>query len=289
MIFRNWRLVAAALSLLGLPTAAHAAPALWEVGDADSKVWLFGSFHLLPPDLQWRTELFDQALAAADNVYFETNVSPESQAGLMAETFRRGISTLGEKLTDSLNPTEAKTLIKKAKGIGVNIGALQAMRPWLATTTIAVAATVNAGYDPESGVDIRLQGEIPSVRQRFFETNAEQLAFLADAPQAEQVSQLVSTLGQLDELKTSMTAMLGAWSNGQPETLSNLFTAELAGDPAFTNRLIYDRNTKWVQSIKGLLANNEQDLIVVGAGHLLGDRSVVDLLGKAGFTVKRLQ
>lgn len=289
MTFRNWRLVAATLSLLGFPLAAHGAPALWEVSDADSKVWLFGSFHILPPDLHWRTPVFDQTVAGADHVYFETNVSAESQAGLLAETFRRGISPLGEKLTDSLDPAQAKTLIKKARSIDVNIGALQAMRPWLATTTIAVAATVKAGYDPESGVDIRLQSEIPPERQRFFETNAEQLAFLADAPVAEQVTQLVTTVSQLEELKTSMTRMLGAWSNGQPETLSDLFTTEMAGDPAFVDRLIYNRNAKWVQSIKKMLASNEQDLIVVGAGHLLGDRSVVDLLGKAGFTVKRLQ
>jgi uncharacterized protein YbaP (TraB family) len=53
--------------------------------------------------------------------------------------------------------------------------------------------------------------------------------------------------------------------------------------------MVRDRNAKWVTAITGLLADNHQDLIVVGAAHLSGDGSVIDLLGKAGFTVQRIQ
>lgn len=281
--------VAAILQVLGTAQPATAAPALWEVSDADSKIWLFGSFHLLPPDLKWRTQVFDRTLQSATHIYFETDVGDAAQGALLGETFRLGINPVGVRLTDSLNAAQASTLTQTTTAAGIDLGSLQAMRPWLATITIAVAATVEAGYDPRSGVDMQLQREIPQERQRYFESTSEQLGFLANAPQAEQTAQLIDTINQLDQLKTSMAAMLDAWSTGKPETLSTLFTADLGGDRAFSDRLIHDRNANWVKTLKTLLASNQQDLIVVGAGHLLGDRSVVDLLRKGGFTVTRLQ
>ena len=60
------------LGLLGLaalagssaaPARTHQArPALWEVSDADTKIYLFGTIHLLPSDYQWRTPALNRAL-----------------------------------------------------------------------------------------------------------------------------------------------------------------------------------------------------------------------------------
>ena len=41
-------------------------PALWRIADADSEIWLFGSVHLLPDDLNWRGPRLNAAFAAAD-------------------------------------------------------------------------------------------------------------------------------------------------------------------------------------------------------------------------------
>ena len=87
---------------------------------------------------------------------------------------------------------------------------------------------------------------------------------------------------------TSRTAQ-GAWAAGTPDVMADAFFDDLAGYEAFTQRLIFDRNKTWATKINTMLAHNEQDLIVVGAGHLMGDGSVVDLLEKDGFEVTRLQ
>ena len=283
------RLLMIASAMLATPLGAHAAPALWQVSDGDSKIWLFGSVHLLPPDVEWRTEVFDKVLAGADKVYFETDVGPNAATSILARTFEIGMNPLGTTLSSQLPPADADALRAMTAKMELPVGMLQAMKPWLAANTIVSAAAVTAGYDPQSGVDIVLQNELPEGRKAYFETGDQQLDFLAGAPQAEQVAMLIDTVGQADQLSGKLDDMVTAWAAGTPEILADAFFDELAGYEAFAQRLIYDRNNTWLTRIDAMLANNEEDLIVVGAGHLIGDGSVIDLLDKQGFRIKRLQ
>ncbi len=52
-----------------------------------------------------------------------------------------------------------------------------------------------------------------------------------------------------------------------------------------TEILLYQRNINWVNKLKDLLANNTL-VIAVGAGHLPGERGVINLLKKAGYKVE---
>lgn len=283
------RLTAAVALVFGLALPAQAAPALWKVSDADSSIWLFGSVHVLPEAAMWRTKLFDDTLNTADKVYFETDVGPDAQVELAVIGMTRGIYTDGTLLTSVLGAPEQKVLRKVAKQLNVPIGSLLAMRPWLAANTISVAAILAEGYSAQ-GVDMVVQGELPGTRKGYFETGAEQLEFIAGAPEAEQIAMLGSTLNEIDQLPEMMDQMFAAWLAGEPDKLIELFMAELAGpNKAFMERLIYERNQNWMTPIKTMLSGNEAALVIVGAGHLMGERSVVDLLEKDGFTVERIQ
>ncbi|MDB5588602.1 MAG: TraB/GumN family protein [Devosia sp.] len=283
------RVLAVATSLLAAAVPANAAPALWEVSDGDSKIWLFGSFHLLPPATEWRTDIFERTMAGADRVYFETDVGSAVQGAILAKAMAMGLNPLGTTLSSQLDTADATTLRSTITRLGLPVGTIQAMQPWLATNMISTAVIVALGYDPNSGVDIALQRELPRERKAYFETSDEQLSFLASAPQEEQVGMLVDTLDKLDYLPGQLDAMVTAWAAGTPDVMADAFFDDLAGYDAFTQRLIFDRNQTWVAKIDTMLADNEQDLIVVGAGHLVGDGSLVDLLEKSGFSVKRLQ
>lgn len=287
--FHHVRVLATTTALLAAAAPAHAAPALWQVSDADSKIWLFVSFHLLPPATEWRTDIFDRTMDGADRVYFETDVGDVVQGTILAKAMALGLNPLGTTLSSQLDTTDAAVLRSTIAELGLPVGTIQAMQPWLATNMISTAVIVALGYDPNSGVDIALQRELPPARKGYFETSDEQLNFLASAPQEEQVGMLVDTLDKLDDLPGQLDAMVTAWAAGTPDVMADAFFDDLAGYDAFTQRLIFDRNKTWATRINTMLADNEQDLIVVGAGHLMGNGSVVDLLEKAGFQVTRLQ
>jgi uncharacterized protein YbaP (TraB family) len=276
--------------LLALAAPAQAAPALWSVSDDDSTIWLFGSFHLLPPDLEWRTDLFSETLAKADVVYFETDVGPAAQATLGAKSFELGLRDDGKFLAQAL-PPDVEALLREVSGeYAVPMPLLNTLKPWLASITLTAAVAQRAGLDPNSGVDIVLQREVPAERQAYFETGEEQLALLADGSEQEQTEMLAATLAEVGGMSKMLSKMISAWTRGTPENLAAYFMEDLGTDEAVVmDRLIYDRNERWAETLKGVLAENKSALVVVGAGHMIGDRGVQALLEDAGFEVQRLQ
>jgi uncharacterized protein YbaP (TraB family) len=278
-----------ALATLGLALPAQAAPAMWEVRDDDSAIWLFGSFHILPSDTPWRTELFDTILDDAETVVFEADVRPAAMAQVGAEAFVRGVYADGTLLTDALDEALEARLREKAAAIELPMGSILAMRPWMATNTITVQALAVEGYGAQ-GVEFVLQPELTDTRLGFLETGDQQLDVLAGAPEDEQVAMLAATLDELDTLPKLMDKMLDSWVNGTPDELGELFLMEMGGfETAFLDRLIHARNQNWLAPLETMLAENHENLVIVGAAHLIGDGSVLDLLEQAGYAVERIQ
>ncbi|MEO8547239.1 MAG: TraB/GumN family protein, partial [Sphingomicrobium sp.] len=101
------------LALLGLaamagcatvpePAVAGGRPALWQVADRDTTVYLFGTIHLLPKDYHWRTVAFDKAVAGSQGLVVETivdNANPQALAAELAQLgFRDGLPPLATRV-----------------------------------------------------------------------------------------------------------------------------------------------------------------------------------------------
>ncbi|MFT5127346.1 MAG: hypothetical protein ACI8W8_000949, partial [Rhodothermales bacterium] len=78
------------------------------------------------------------------------------------------------------------------------------------------------------------------------------------------------------------------WKAGDLEVLAELIGEMSKGDSSIHEALFLKRNRDWIGKIKPMLESEEDHLIVVGAGHLVGEGSVIDLLEKAGYTLQRL-
>lgn len=283
------RLLAGAAITVLATASGLAAPALWKVSDSDSSVWLFGSIHLLPAGTEWRTPDFEQLLTKVDRVYFETNLAPEAQPEILRLTAEKGFATDGRLLSDRIDPELMQKVRDAAELYDVPMPTLLAMRPWLAASTLSVAALTQAGYDPTEGVDTILQLEVDTDRQGFLETAEEQIGFLA-GDESTEVQMLEGTVAEADRMVEMIDEMKAAWLEGNPESLGDVFMAEAgAYGEAFMEVLIDQRNQNWAVKIESMLAENEQALIVVGAGHLIGDTSVVKLLEEKGFSSERVQ
>ena len=284
------RLALGALAWTLSAIACMAAPALWQVRDADSSVWLFGSVHLLSPETNWRSTTLDKAIDKADRVYFETDLSAEAQVRITALTFELGFNKDGQLLSDVIGPELTDRVREAAESYGIPMAALLTMRPWMAAMTLSSGPMLDSGYDAALGVEAVISAQVPGGRQAYLETPEQQLDFLAGGSLNEQIGMLEATLDTLGAMQTDLDALVNAWAAGQPEELGALFTEQMGDfDQGMVDRLIDLRNANWVDQIDAMLERNENALIVVGAAHLTGTSSVVRLLETRGYISKRVQ
>jgi uncharacterized protein YbaP (TraB family) len=70
-----------------------------------------------------------------------------------------------------------------------------------------------------------------------------------------------------------------------------ILTRSISEDKRFSfifEKLIYERNRKMASKIKDFLRTGETYFVIVGAGHLVGDRGIIEILKGKGCHVEQL-
>jgi uncharacterized protein YbaP (TraB family) len=98
---------------------------------------------------------------------------------------------------------------------------------------------------------------------------------------------LAQTLRDTVIWKTQFDELAKAWSIGDTKAMDKLVADNFRDFPQLQKKLVADRNRAWVGSIEKHLRGNKDVLVIVGAAHLIGKDSVVELLTKKGFKVEQ--
>lgn len=267
--------------------AASAEPAVWVVKSPTATVVLFGSVHLLPPDLVWEPARLKTALAAANDVWFEIPIDDASNLAASQAALAAGLQPTGKSLSTLLSHRDQSRLARAAQVCGLPIEGLDRLQPWLADVTISVASYRLAGAVVEDGVERQLSAAIrPDVTRRAFETPLEQIGYLAAAPVPDQVASLRETLDELAEGPESYKRLVRAWMAGDARAIRReALRPMMSQAPGVYKSLVADRNHRWVETITARLQGSGEAVVVVGVGHLVGPDGVPALLRARGFTV----
>lgn len=276
--------------------ALEADPAIWRIASEGGDVYLFGTVHILPPQLEWRTDAINAALAASDRIYFEADVlSPESQAEMTALIPQLGVNAPGVTLSSLISEEAQANLALLAQRLGAPAGALETsldpLQPWLAGLTVAILQIQAAGYDPSSGVEYRLKaaGDEAGASYGYFETVEQQLRFFADMPIETQIADFENGLTQALEDPGLLDRMVQAWATGDTDTLDTVMNESMRDASAdLYDVLIVQRNENWIPLIEQILDSGESAFIAVGAGHVTGLQGLISLLQARGHTVERI-
>jgi uncharacterized protein YbaP (TraB family) len=266
-------------------------PAMWRVKGAHGTVYLFGSIHVMKPNVVWETAKVKSAFAASDVLYVEiANLDDPAAVAPLAMQFG---TDLAHPLSTKLSKEDVALLDAAAKSMGMSgEGMLEPMQPWLVSQSLELLPILKGGYDPSNGIDMKLLAEAKAAQKpvKGFETMADQVHLLADAPQAQQVELLHKQLTELDKAAAEMNDLVTAWEHGDVDKIGKMENDELAAKyPADYKRLVIDRNRRWTATLDGLLKDPATGsvFVVVGAGHLAGPDSVIKMLEKDGWKVER--
>jgi uncharacterized protein YbaP (TraB family) len=272
-------------------TSSAPKPALWQVSDRDTTVYLFGTIHLLPRNSTWRTKKFDDAVQRSQSLVLETlidNANPQQLAGLMSQMgFRAGLPPIATRVSAEKRPqleaAIARTRIPRAM--------FDRMETWTAAFTLMGVQFAELGLQGEQGVETVLKQSFTAASKPVgeLETNREQLAFFDTLPEQAQRGLLEGSIENPGNVRGKFDGMLNAWLSGDVESIAETFNHDLQNSPELRAALLTRRNYSWSQWIERRMAQPGTLMIAVGAGHLAGDISVQRYLESRGYRVKRIQ
>lgn len=289
IVWARWACGAIAAAAMGMAAVQPAAakPPMWEVTDADSRMVLFGTVHVLRPDTQWKSEEMRKALETAEEVWFEVDPIRLEDPVLMGRMVPLMLDT-NNPLSSRLDPALYKRFGAMAAELGAQPAQLDPFKPAPAAVMLAGVAMVRAGYSPDSGVDKALRRLVPDSAVRELETAEQQIRFIADLPDDVQVALLEATLDDMAELG-HLDKVVASWAAGDISGLEDVFVADLLNEhPHAYEVFVRARNLAWADAMEAELKKSGTDFVAVGALHLVGPDALPKLLADRGYTVRRI-
>lgn len=268
-----------------------ARPALWEVSDPDTRIYLFGTIHLLPQDLKWRTPAFDKAVSAAQQLVVETIVdqqNPQSIAAAEASLgFKQGLPPIAQRVP-AAQRARLRAAIAKS---GAPEKVFDQMKTWLAAITLLSVQFKDMGLHGKDGPEEILRQQFLLAHKPIgeLETNVEQFGYFDQMSEKAQRELLEGALEPQGNTDKEFGGMLSSWSKGDVNGIAVTFNRELSQSSEIRKLLLQERNANWAKWIEQRMVQPGTILVAVGAGHLAGKDSVVAKLRTDGYKVRRLQ
>lgn len=273
----------------GQPTKpVDADPAIWVMRDADTTIYLFGTVHVLKPEIAWFNDEVKQAFDRSDELVLEMiEPAPEQMAGLVA---RLAYNPEGPTITSLLSPKDRARYISTAQREGVQWQNIDKFDPWMAAVTLSTTPLKRLGYDAKSGAEDVLNRAARDSGKRIvgLETAEQQLGYFDSLPRDLQVKYLNSAVEELPTMPRQFATLIKSWSKGDAQAIGREMNSSLDKTPELAKVLLYDRNRRWADWIVQRMEQPGTVFIAVGAGHLAGKGSVQDDLAQRGLKAERV-
>jgi uncharacterized protein len=268
------------------PVQAH--PAMWMVHGPKATIYLLGAIHVLPPQMRWRTPAISAALNAADRFVFEIPMDASQKTDIQDFIKDNGFLPPGMALPSLLNAEARKDYIAALKLTHVSPEKLTPMRPWLALLVLETGMVTQQNFSADTGLDRQVYGiavKKSGVSFRAFETPEQQLKLLMPEDQSLEIQEFDAGLKEMLNETLSVNDLVTAWARGDVNTLNQLMNSGFKENPKAEKTLFEDRNRAWLAQLEKMLNERHVFFVTVGAGHLVGPKSVTALLRGEGYRV----
>ncbi|HTW34856.1 MAG TPA: TraB/GumN family protein [Rhizomicrobium sp.] len=267
-----------------------ATPAMWVVHGPRGTAYLLGSIHALPKNIDWQTPEIAAAMKRADTFVFEIPMDTESRTQLTQMFQSNGFLPVEVSLPsyfDRQMRDNYRHVIFLTHADPTNI---VYMRPWLAAMALQGAADGETGLIAAEGVDNKVyaQAVARGVKNfRALETGEFQFRLLmGDGNINEEMTRLRRTFATIiASHKDIISGLLAAWEKGDTTALATYGAGSSGMSPEYRKAFLEDRNRRWVPQIEAMLNEKHTYFITVGAGHLVGNTGVPNLLREKGYRV----
>lgn len=263
---------------------------LFEIKSGKNTAYLFGSIHIAKADFYPMSPKVEAAYLQADTVAIEADTSD-------AQAVQAMMPKLSYAAPDKLENHITATTWNSMKSVfGPAAEQMQGFKPFVVTSALAMQVGMQMGYDPKQGIDLHFINRAKTDKKSLVELEsldfqASVLGGLSDEEGDALLSSAIDSLKNGEFLK-ELDGIVSSWKAADAEAIAKLFVDAASKDAAskkMMKMLMDDRNEGMVTKINSMMTSGKKLFVVVGAGHLAGEKSVVDLLRKQGLEVKQIR
>ena len=264
---------------------------MWRVQSKKSTAYILGSIHMLKQNIYPLSSIIENAFDAADVLAVEANINDISGLdvqSLMESAFYSGDDSLEKHVSSST----LETVKEQTERLGLPFEVVTKQKPWFLGLTLESLELMKSGYDPNYGIDKYFLSKAAS-KKRIVELESldYQIDLLSSLYEDEQELFLLYTIKDLKILEQEVDSLVEAWKSGAADSIESTVTKSFTEDRRFLplyDKLIYTRNRNITSKIEGFLKTRGTYFVVVGSAHLLGDRGIIQLLQRKGYSVEQL-
>lgn len=265
---------------------------MWENKNRRSQISIVGSVHSLKATLLPLPNPIDQAFEQSSHVVVETNVlqtddGSTSRAWLLDQLTLAPEQSLRSMLTDQ----NFEQLQKIVRDTGLKFETLNRLKPAFAATNIVNARIEAFGFSRKWGMEQQFLERADSRTIVSLETTKQQIKLLAQTAMDIQLRILRESLVSDTKLESMVTSLVSAWWQGDDVAIENSFQDNSENSRAykkFQRDLLDKRNFQMAAKIMELLDLPGHYFVLVGAAHLTGSNSIINILQERGITLKRV-
>lgn len=260
---------------------------LWKISGngLEKPSYLFGTIHMLCKEDANLGDNMIKAIKNADAVYLELDMDNLfDMLSVMNKMNMQNDTTLADLLTEDEYQKVKKLFTEKSSLLPFSM--VEKYKPLLASAMLMESTMV---CDEQVAMEQLIMEEAKKHGKSIegMETTAYQMSIFDSIPykvQAQELVKMVSEGEKEADGEKELKDMMDAYKEQDLNKLGEMISKSDAGMMQYEDILLNNRNYNWVEKLKKLMPGKSL-VVAVGAGHLPGDKGVINLLRKAGFTV----
>ncbi len=264
---------------------------LWKIQSETNTVYVLGSLHFARKEIYPLHQRIENAFDQSDFLVVEANVNDVGKADFQ-KLMGNALYPADDTLEKHLSAETYEWVKKEMGGLGVPVELINKQKPWFLSMTLIALESLKLGFDPNYGID------------KYFLTKAEgkknllelesldyQIGLFSNFSDKEQELLLIYTLKDLNIVEQELDKLTQAWTTGDTKGMESILTRSLLEDKRLSpiyEKLVYERNKQMVLKIENFLKTKKTYFVIVGAGHLVGNEGIIELLKRAGYRAEQL-
>lgn len=271
-------------------TAKVERSSVWMVSSGNNRIYIGGTIHLLRESDYPLPKVFEQAYKDSTKLVLELPAGSGGSGEVSTRMRQMGTYAEGDDVSKHISAETLKKVLAWADTNSFPHAAMLKLKPWFLSLMMSVIEYQRLGAEADKGVETYFEKRAREDGKPGdgLETVEYQLTLFAKLTEKQQEQLLHQTLSEVEGLKKDFDDLLDAWRTGDSVRLQEFLFRDADKYPELIDQFLLKRNEAWIGPLEKYLKAGERVFVLVGAGHLGGEKGILELLRKKGYEVHQL-